>query len=182
MEAFLYPEPPEIGRFIDWFVRADKRPPQQRLRLLLLPRFIPPTPLLRHLRSLRRSQLPSNNHDLAIFPLASLPLSMLSNTPIPIQFCWNGMVVFQSEPPFYRDPPLQFCGLPDTLAIHCCPTSTHRSISPNSHSFRTFPSQTRLRIIPHPYIRINPNPFDCTQIIIRMNKTTFRGLEIMHCE
>src|SRR5438270_8111059 len=51
--------------------------------------------------------------------------ALLSNAPVPIKSCWNGIVVFQADP-FYRDPPLSFRGIPDSLAIHhlegseCC--------------------------------------------------------------
>jgi hypothetical protein len=42
-----------------------------------------------------------------------------------VKSCWNGLVVFQADP-FYKDPPLRFRGVPDSLAIHhlegseCC--------------------------------------------------------------
>ncbi|KAF8859742.1 glycosyltransferase family 69 protein [Acephala macrosclerotiorum] len=38
-----------------------------------------------------------------------------SYSPVPVRSCWNGMVVFDAAP-FYNDPPLQFRGIPDTLA------------------------------------------------------------------
>ena len=50
---------------------------------------------------------------------------MVSNLPVPVKSCWNGIVVFQSDP-FYKDPPLRFRGIPDSLARHhlegseCC--------------------------------------------------------------
>lgn len=40
---------------------------------------------------------------------------MISNTPVPVRSCWNGVVVFQAEP-FYKDPTLRFRGTPDSLA------------------------------------------------------------------
>ena len=45
--------------------------------------------------------------------------------PIPVQSCWNGMVLFDAAP-FYADPPLRFRAIPDSLAdLHleaseCC--------------------------------------------------------------
>ena len=51
--------------------------------------------------------------------------AMISNSPVPVKSCWNGIVVFQAEP-FYRQPPLRFRGIPDSLALHhleaseCC--------------------------------------------------------------
>ncbi|KIM98162.1 glycosyltransferase family 69 protein [Oidiodendron maius Zn] len=41
--------------------------------------------------------------------------AMILNTPVPVKSCWNGIVVFQAEP-FYKNPPLQFRGTPDSLA------------------------------------------------------------------
>lgn len=49
----------------------------------------------------------------------------MSNSPVPVKSCWNGMVVFQANP-FYEDPPLRFRGIADSLAAHhlegseCC--------------------------------------------------------------
>ena len=51
--------------------------------------------------------------------------AMISNVPVPVQSCWNGMVIFQAES-FYGDKPLKFRGLPDSLAMYhleaseCC--------------------------------------------------------------
>jgi len=51
--------------------------------------------------------------------------AVISNSPVPVKSCWNGLVVFQAYP-FYKDPPLRFRGVPDSLAIHhlegseCC--------------------------------------------------------------
>ncbi|KAH9222796.1 glycosyltransferase family 69 protein [Leptodontidium sp. 2 PMI_412] len=51
--------------------------------------------------------------------------AMISNSPVPVKSCWNGLVVFQADP-FYHNPPLRFRGIPDSLALHhlegseCC--------------------------------------------------------------
>jgi hypothetical protein len=51
--------------------------------------------------------------------------TMISNSPVPVKSCWNGMAVFQAGP-FYNDPPIRFRGVPDSLAAHhlegseCC--------------------------------------------------------------
>ncbi|RFU33789.1 hypothetical protein B7463_g2534, partial [Scytalidium lignicola] len=51
--------------------------------------------------------------------------AIMSNAPVPVKSCWNGIVVFQAEP-FYHNPPLRFRGIPDSLATHhlegseCC--------------------------------------------------------------
>jgi len=51
--------------------------------------------------------------------------AMKSNAPVPVKSCWNGIIVFQAAP-FYKDKPLRFRGIPDTLAAHhlegseCC--------------------------------------------------------------
>ena len=49
----------------------------------------------------------------------------MSNLPVPVKSCWNGIIVFDAEP-FYNDPHLRFRGVPDSLAVHhlegseCC--------------------------------------------------------------
>jgi hypothetical protein len=51
--------------------------------------------------------------------------AMKSNAPVPMKSCWNGIVVFQADP-FYKDPPLRFRGISDSLAAYhlegseCC--------------------------------------------------------------
>jgi hypothetical protein len=51
--------------------------------------------------------------------------ALISNSPVPVKSCWNGMAVFQADP-FYTNSPLRFRGIPDTLAAHhleaseCC--------------------------------------------------------------
>lgn len=51
--------------------------------------------------------------------------AIMSNSPVPVKSCWNGLVVFQADP-FYEVPPIRFRGIPDSLAIHhleaseCC--------------------------------------------------------------
>lgn len=59
---------------------------------------------------------------------------MMSNSPVPVKSCWNGITVFQAEP-FYRDPPLHFRGIPDSLAVHhlegseCCLIHSENNLS-----------------------------------------------------
>jgi hypothetical protein len=51
--------------------------------------------------------------------------ALMQFQPVPVQSCWNGAIVFKSEP-FYADPPLRFRGVSDSLAKHhlegseCC--------------------------------------------------------------
>ena len=51
--------------------------------------------------------------------------AMISGHPVPVQSCWNGIVVFDAAP-FYDPSRLQFRGVPDSLALHhveaseCC--------------------------------------------------------------
>ncbi|KAG4427883.1 hypothetical protein IFR05_016634 [Cadophora sp. M221] len=51
--------------------------------------------------------------------------SIQTQSPVPVQSCWNGMVIFDAAP-FYAASPLQFRGLPDSLAKYhleaseCC--------------------------------------------------------------
>jgi hypothetical protein len=51
--------------------------------------------------------------------------AMITNSPVPVKSCWNGIVVFQADP-FYDDQALIFHGIPDSLALHhleaseCC--------------------------------------------------------------
>lgn len=50
---------------------------------------------------------------------------LMSNQPVPVQSCWNGVVAFKADP-FYATPPLRFRGVSDSLAKHhlegseCC--------------------------------------------------------------
>ncbi|KAF2815674.1 uncharacterized protein BDZ99DRAFT_541448 [Mytilinidion resinicola] len=71
--------------------------------------------------------------------------ALISNKPVPIQSCWNGMVAINAEP-FYASTPLRFRGIPDQLAeLHleaseCClvhadnPLSTAKGVflTPNA--------------------------------------------------
>jgi len=58
----------------------------------------------------------------------------MSNAPVPVKSCWNGITVFQADP-FYRDPPLQFRGIQDSLAAHhlegseCCLIHTDNELT-----------------------------------------------------
>jgi hypothetical protein len=51
--------------------------------------------------------------------------ALISNAPVPVKSCWNGIVVFKAEP-FYINPPLRFRGISDSLAtyhlegLECC--------------------------------------------------------------
>jgi hypothetical protein len=51
--------------------------------------------------------------------------AIMSNSPVAVRSCWNGIVVFQAGP-FYQNPPLRFRGVADDLATHhlegseCC--------------------------------------------------------------
>jgi hypothetical protein len=51
--------------------------------------------------------------------------ALISNSPVPVKSCWNGVVVFDAAP-FYADIALSFRGIPDSLALHhlegseCC--------------------------------------------------------------
>jgi hypothetical protein len=51
--------------------------------------------------------------------------ALMSNSPVPVKSCWNGIVVFQADP-FYANAPIRFRGVPDSLAAYhveeseCC--------------------------------------------------------------
>ena len=51
--------------------------------------------------------------------------ALISNSPVPVKSCWNGITVFQADS-FYKKVPLRFRGLSDSLAGHhleaseCC--------------------------------------------------------------
>jgi hypothetical protein len=51
--------------------------------------------------------------------------AVYSNSPIPVQSCWNSLTIFDAKP-FYNNPPLSFRAIPDTLAAkhieasECC--------------------------------------------------------------
>ncbi|KUJ13844.1 uncharacterized protein LY89DRAFT_708957 [Mollisia scopiformis] len=71
-----------------------------------------------------KGQAPVTN----FWPLFNAPESykaVSTYSPVPVQSCWNGMVVFDAKP-FYHEPTLQFRGIPDTLAAmhvegsECC--------------------------------------------------------------
>ncbi|EPE30110.1 hypothetical protein GLAREA_12833 [Glarea lozoyensis ATCC 20868] len=50
---------------------------------------------------------------------------LISNDPVPVKSCWNGIAVFKTDP-FYDNPPLRFRGISDSLATYrlegseCC--------------------------------------------------------------
>lgn len=64
-------------------------------------------------------------HTWPYFLAADSRKAAISNSPVPVKSCWNGIVAFQAEP-FYQQPPLRFRGIPDSLARHhlegseCC--------------------------------------------------------------
>ena len=41
--------------------------------------------------------------------------ALMSNSPVPVKACWNGIIVFQADP-FYQSSPIRFRGIPDSLA------------------------------------------------------------------
>lgn len=61
--------------------------------------------------------------------------AMITNTPVPVKSCWNGIVVFQAEP-FYGDRALSFRGIPDSLSLHhlegseCCLIHADNRLTP----------------------------------------------------
>ncbi|ELR10247.1 hypothetical protein VC83_08959 [Pseudogymnoascus destructans] len=61
--------------------------------------------------------------------------AMITNTPVPVKSCWNGIVVFQVEP-FYGNKALSFRGIPDSLALRhlegseCCLIHADNRLTP----------------------------------------------------
>lgn len=62
--------------------------------------------------------------------------AMISHRPVPVSSCWNGIVIMDTAP-FYATPPLQFRGIPDSLAAShlegsesCLVHADHRLVSP----------------------------------------------------
>ena len=61
--------------------------------------------------------------------------AMITNSPVPVKSCWNGIVVFQAGP-FYDDRALSFRGIPDSLALHhleaseCCLIHADNQLTP----------------------------------------------------
>lgn len=70
--------------------------------------------------------------------------ALISGQPVPVQSCWNGIIVFDAAP-FYHMPPLRFRGIPDSLARYhlegseCClvhadnPLTASRGVWVNSN-------------------------------------------------
>lgn len=60
--------------------------------------------------------------------------ALIYNDPVPVKSCWNGIIVFQADP-FYKDSPLHFRGISDSLALHhlegseCCLVHTDNPLS-----------------------------------------------------
>jgi Cryptococcal mannosyltransferase 1 len=85
--------------------------------------------------------------------------ALISNGPVPVQSCWNGVVAFQAEP-FYASPPLRFRGISDSLAKHhlegseCCliHADFHRA---TSHGVWLNPN-VRVGYKPEAYHAVNP--------------------------
>jgi hypothetical protein len=52
--------------------------------------------------------------------------ALIASAPVPVQSCWNGMVVFDAAPFYESESPLRFRGISDSLARHhlegseCC--------------------------------------------------------------
>lgn len=63
--------------------------------------------------------------------------SAWQSQPVPVQSCWNGMVLFDAAP-FYADPPLRFRATPDSLAdLHleaseCCLIHADNVVGPQA--------------------------------------------------
>jgi hypothetical protein len=82
---------------------------------------------------------------------------MISNSPVPVKSCWNGIVVFQAEP-FYQ--PLDFRGIPDSLALHhlegseCCLIHADNSLS-SAHGVWLNPN-VRVSYNPEAYEHVHP--------------------------
>ncbi|KAA6410976.1 MAG: polysaccharide export (CAP59) [Lasallia pustulata] len=62
--------------------------------------------------------------------------AMVSNRPVPVQSCWNGIVAFDATPFYSGNNPLQFRGIPDSLALHhlegseCCLIHADNPLTP----------------------------------------------------
>jgi len=59
----------------------------------------------------------------------------MAGQPVPVQSCWNGIIVFDATP-FYEPDPLQFRGVSDSLALQhvegseCCLIHADNPLSP----------------------------------------------------
>lgn len=83
----------------------------------------------------------------------------MSNSPVPVKSCWNGIVVFQAEP-FYHDAPLRFRGIPDSLSSYhlegseCClihednPLSLERGVWLNPNVRVSYNEEANRRVHP----------------------------------
>ncbi|KAH8811218.1 glycosyltransferase family 69 protein [Xylogone sp. PMI_703] len=77
--------------------------------------------------------------------------ALMSNVPVPVKSCWNGIIVFQAEP-FYHNPPLRFRGIPDSLALQhlegseCCLIHADNELS------------SRQGVWLNPNVRVSYNP------------------------
>ena len=84
--------------------------------------------------------------------------AMISGHPVPVQSCWNGIVVFNAAP-FYSPNRLQFRGVPDSLALHhvegseCCLIHADNPLT-QSHGVWLNP-KVRVGYSPEAYAAVN---------------------------
>ena len=88
--------------------------------------------------------------------------AMISGQPVPVQSCWNGIVAFDAVA-FYEPDPLEFRGVPDSLALQhvegseCCLVHADNPLTP-THGVWLNPD-VRVGYSPEAYAAINPDAF-----------------------
>ncbi|KAL2040512.1 hypothetical protein N7G274_006491 [Stereocaulon virgatum] len=88
--------------------------------------------------------------------------AMISDQPVPVQSCWNGIVAFDAVP-FYEPDPLEFRSIPDSLALQhvegseCCLIHADNPLTP-THGVWLHPN-VRVGYSPEAYAAVNPDAF-----------------------
>lgn len=87
---------------------------------------------------------------------------MMSEHPVPVQSCWNGIVAFDAIP-FYGPDSLQFRGIPDNLALQhveaseCCLIHAENPLT-STHGVWLNP-EVRVGYSPEAYDQVHPSFF-----------------------
>ena len=88
--------------------------------------------------------------------------AIISGQPVPVQSCWNGIVAFDAAP-FYEPDPLEFRGIPDSLALQhvegseCCLIHADNPLTPTQGVWLN--PNVRVGYSPEAYAAVNSSAF-----------------------
>ncbi|KAK4697566.1 alpha-1,3-mannosyltransferase, partial [Lecanoromycetidae sp. Uapishka_2] len=88
--------------------------------------------------------------------------AILAGQPVPVQSCWNGIIAFDATP-FYEPDPLQFRGVPDSLALHhvegseCCLIHADNPLTPTQGVWMN--PDVRVGYSPQAYTAVHPGSY-----------------------